>query len=516
MSRISIKAAPRGHRQGIVTGACGQYQVLIVVEPKPWGEKRSRALTWPIGTWAMELRLRELDSVTFACDHEDQVRAISAALRESKRQADREAAEQEEQDKSHSERSAEARLIVETVHESGASEEHVAAMSLDDLIAGLSLRHAVDARALTGDEETLSAGVLAHPLFRPILYRDFASEMVRLLPQVRRGYVERTEQMHTIRGRIESADLPAAAARSWLPITCTYEEFTHVTPLMRVLATALGLVTDRQGLPPGLNASEIVQSAVEDAIRARRALSDIPAWSTRAALATSRRLRLSRMDAVWTRALRSARSLLEFADAPLGGHGHHEVSAAQISWDSAAQWEALCRLLLQRAGTGRVQRGADGPGRLESPWKKLGKPRTVDIVVEDFLGTGAVIFADAKYKLGRSGISPADSYQLYYYADGHGADNAPEGCALLYPSRASTSANLFQRRGDDLPLVVLDLPFPSRSQASVTGLKRWAQETWEALGEGPTTDEVRLAILSRRTVMDAQSRGGEALDRRSR
>ena len=88
-----------------------------------------------------------------------------------------------------------------------------------------------------------------HPddLLEPFLHLQFMVEMLKEYKSIRRGYVAKSETIDTIRGRVWPFSIARTEESGEQQLLCHYDEFEEGTPLMRVLVTALEVVSTEPG-----------------------------------------------------------------------------------------------------------------------------------------------------------------------------------------------------------------------------------------------------------------------------
>ena len=196
------------------------------------------------------------------------------------------------------------------------------------------------------DSDAVSGADRSSPLLRPLLVRRFLDEVGRRMPQVRRGYRTVTEERGVVRGRLAAGSLARLQATGVPRLTCTYDELTESTELLRVLSTAVEAVAEGRGRPslfPGRYAESALRS---DAVVYRRALESVAPLPAREALIVGRRLRLNRLDQPWATALTLALRVLASIEAEPENAGV-ELDAAEISVETEKIWEQILTAALR-------------------------------------------------------------------------------------------------------------------------------------------------------------------------
>jgi hypothetical protein len=304
---------------------------------------------------------------------------------------------------------------------------------------------------------------------------DFVHEMHRLQHRIRKGYVPEEDRLAAIRGRITDRGVLDYEMTGIPLLECRFDEFVEATPLFRVLATALDVVSAgslRSSL--GVETDGLFGSGSEvHPTTMREQLRSIPSLPLPVARATADRLRLTRLQQEWQRPLELARRILR-AESVETGEATREGSMTVWTVDTAKVWEKVLERAFQAAGvTVSTQQG------MNPPWQGLGAERRPDLTVthED-----QTYLLDAKYKLGTPGSSTADQYQMFAYSLIN--EVRPDAVALVYPvpegvalakqhgtsfERETTNLEAAGKRATLPKLLLLQAPFPAPSQAQEEG-----------------------------------------------
>jgi 5-methylcytosine-specific restriction endonuclease McrBC regulatory subunit McrC len=344
--------------------------------------------------------------------------------------------------------------------------------------------------------EAVHGNAASAALLRPLLYLTFIGEVEQQLKHIRRDYEPVTETLGVIRGRIDSRSLAVAIASQVPRVRCNYEDFTHRTPLMRVLASATEVIVWDRFVPARAYSDSGEIARIGDrAIRIRRELEDVDVLERRMALDVGRRLRLNRASARWQTALDLALAILAATEfLPPGAAGRQRT--IEIRLNTNDMWESVLRQALQSAAkTGPIVLHTRVDQHVPAAWIPVGGAPGARAANPDYLVTTKtperLWCLDAKYKIldHRSPPSDDDRYQMYAYTHLSTAPGSPvpfvTHSGLLYPSPADITppvAKVRYDRGGDrvptIPLYVKRLSFPKPSDVrSDTNWRVYLAET---------------------------------------
>lgn len=293
---------------------------------------------------------------------------------------------------------------------------------------------------------------------RPYLLHRFVEDVERLLPQRRSRFVEVSEALTVLRGRVPVAGLLERAARRRIPVQCEFDELTGDEVVWQTIRAAVGLC-----------AQDLNGHALETALLCDTALGDVSVVPLPALLSRAREADSSARHPDVRSALRLGLAILR--------HQHHlaapsdETSAVGVELKVATStlWEKLVARVLSDAGFGVHTSGASRTVAVFS-----GTSKQIDIVVTE--RGSAVLLMDAKYKAvptgGWTGVAMGDAYQLYSYVNRRGCPGL-----LVYPGRDGSRGGLdssrlaLGTRGDqsgDLghPVGIMVVPFPGEGEVS--------------------------------------------------
>lgn len=273
-------------------------------------------------------------------------------------------------------------------------------------------------RYLRYPHQNLSATLVAESGLEFLIHRQFVANVQSLIGHVRPGYSRVSKRTPYLRGRIDMVDALVALQSGQSRVKCTFDEFGPQTPLMRVIVTALDLVSQAQ-VTLGASFNRDIRHT---ASRLRGRLNEIPSLPRPHALQTGRSLipRLSRVDRTWKHSLELAVLVLDIQScSPAPGSAKAPFSFAKkgdrnnfyFYISTAVLWQSV---LYRVFSNGKIRRK-----RKKTPWDnsidKLGYVKTPDILNRHFI-------IDAKYKLDRgvkpdrSRVSAGDQYQIFTYS----------------------------------------------------------------------------------------------------
>jgi hypothetical protein len=459
-----IRVAPKGNRIGLATATYGESSIYIVILPKHWRQGPAVRYRLPdVLSPQLLVTVHEGDRLAFPAG--SPIEALIAALLEA-----------------HSESN-----LFELSYAKSLPEQ----LAPSDVAGALDLFSFLD-EALTPPDNSyfpISALGGASELFARRRFLDSTAPLIRRLHQ---GYVELTDRVSPLRGRIDAGDLAAARLEKRTHVKCHFDELTPAIPVFRVIVTALHV----SSLNPGMVGS-ILDRALggvrAEAIRLSKQLRDLRGYSIEDGVRVAQSIMPSSVKPLWREAFLTATQVLHFAkDTLAAGETHARLDNLLIRTEDV--WEQLLgRAALLRWGKEAVFQSK--PGRLAAglivpaPWKKTDsfiaaglEPRwraSMDSYPDLMVATNGYLWcADAKYKRYEGSNDRGDQYQMFAYS--HLAILAESGqtttrCALLYPAEVGQTLGLqtkFIRQGAEgkpVPLEVFTLPWPSRSDLR-TGL----------------------------------------------
>ena len=461
-SETTFAAAPRRNVSGLAVSTGEGLSAVIIVLPKAWanqGKSAARAVHWSGDEAQLTLALHEGDVCTVQADTE-RVALIESCVRHS-------------------------------IWRAGESPERgpllepavaTAPATSDEADVGL-LGPLLDFAARLGQLQPLSEAVHGNAasaaLLRPLLYLTFLSEVEQQLKHIRRDYEPASETLGVLRGRVDSRSLALALASRVPRVHCHYEDFTHRTPLMRVLTTASEVVTWDRSIPSAYSDSFEISRIGDRAIRIRRELDDVDILERRIAVDVGRRLRLNRASVRWQTALDLALAILAATEyLPPGEAGRQRTIEIRLNTDD--MWQSvLLQALRLAAKTGLVTLHSIDR-HTDAAWIPNGAAPGAKTADPDYLvSTPAperLWCLDAKYKIldEKSPPSDDDRYQMFAYTHLATASSSPtpfvSHAALLYPSAVPSTPPIDRVRYDrggagvpSIPLFVERLPFPKPS-----------------------------------------------------
>lgn len=453
-----FRAAPEGRHSGALVLRHAGRRVVVLVLPKVWrdGPPGHHRVDLPAGAAATVVSVHEGDTLEF--DGEDAFG--EAALRRLGRGDDR-----------------------SPLLRPGVARPHDAARidgGLDDLLRLVS----VSRRGRAAVERPVDAArERPGSLLAPLLYASFLDEVEESLRSVRRGYVERTERLGYVRGRIVASDLGRHLATGEPTLTCTFDEFVAATPLMRVVAGALEVVGGRGESDLGrlLGGGVRVSSRAR---RLRRALAGVEAYPRSQGASIGARLRLSRLDRPWAAALSLTVTILRGNELEQREGARGDGPALHLEVWTEKIWEdALRDGLRTRIGFGGIRAVRDGNAssggvRAPAPFRRVDRvqpfaPYRPDLVVEVLADDGpGLVVVDAKYiqRDADAGADRAHLDQMFAYSHltrTRGLGGAPvTRTVLAYAGPSPAPVGSYRRSPDGLPLEAVALPFPRPADAA--------------------------------------------------
>lgn len=217
-----------------------------------------------------------------------------------------------------------------------------------------------------GDGANLLRLLLAH--------RALVSFIKQNVHRIRRGYLEVTETMPVIRGRITQRGVISAVSGSSLAIECTHDEFSELTPLFRLLMTALDRVA--QSLPASAEAVLFPQQQAEAAASLRAQLLPIPSMPLQEANSLAPRMQLrGRLRAEWQEALELARIVLAPEQSTQFDLSRLRAVGAAVQVVSSTFWE---QAVVEPMLTGALR---PKEGRSSNVWTDCGSEKQPDCVL---------------------------------------------------------------------------------------------------------------------------------------
>ena len=440
MSASSFRASSRGKRIGLIAASAGRTQALIYVAPKTFEGGRTTDVALPswsddalnqVGlTETQRLHVYDEAARTFMDD------LVSRLTEKAEAHRGAGGAKRGSVESLLSQTStpiafrAPPRASDSPCEDSESESEVVELLNLLERTGFLDL----DSDAVDGVDRHA-------PLLRPLLVRRFLDEFGRRMPQVRRGYRTVTERRGVVRGRVAASSLAQLQATGVPRLTCTYDDLTESTDLLRVLSAALEAIAEGRGRSsvfPGRYAEPVLR---RDAVVYRRMFESVDPLPARSALLVGGRLRLSRLDQPWATALRLALRILASIQAEPANAGL-ELDAAEISVETEKIWERIVTAALKGMDprlevlTPRELSVAKSSQPLRAKMWSV-TPEPDNVVVRD----ADMLVFDAKYK--RAGGKPGrdDEYQMFAYSHLIGREAQPTTVlTLVYPTNETAPA----------------------------------------------------------------------------
>lgn len=438
MSTSSFVASSKGKRIGFIAASAGEEQVLIHVAPKAFEGARRRDVS--LTSWSDRAPNRVgLTETQRLHVYDEGARAFMDDL--VGRLTDK---AESQRGRRGLERGSVESLLSQTSTPVAFREPPTAEpddsidQSESDVVALLYLFERTGFLDL--DSDAVDGVDRVSPLLRPLLVRRFLDEVGRRIPQLRRGYRTVTEHRGVVRGRVAASSLAQLRATGVPRVTCTYDELTESTDLLRVLATALEAVADGRGRSsvfPGRYAEPALR---HDAVVCRRRLESVDPLPARSALLVGRRLRLNRLDQPLAVALQLALRILASIQAEPAGGGI-ELDAAEISVETEKIWERIVTDALKSIDpaltvlTPKEQTAANR----DQMWsvRESVRPEPDNLVIRD---SDMLVF-DAKYKAAGTRPGRDDQYQMFAYSHLIGTRSRPtSSLVLVYPTDETAPA----------------------------------------------------------------------------
>ena len=191
-------------------------------------------------------------------------------------------------------------------------------------------------------------------MLKPLLHYRFMKEMLDNYHNIRRSYVPRTAYLGAIKGQIDPFSAARVDESGETLVRCHYDEFEEGTKLMKVLVSALDLVTSGNWLTQyrqqeNVNQQELnLANTQNKAIQLRHFLHSIPSLPRRMARQQASQIRTNRMTAVFTKALEYAKLILEDRSLLYIQDNYQEELAWCWEVDMSDVWEEILFTSLQQ------------------------------------------------------------------------------------------------------------------------------------------------------------------------
>ena len=393
---LSLAASPMGARIGIATSASGSEQALVSVSPKAWRPVGPRQFVTDLDDGHTQLCLFETERL-LARGSAAKTDLLWGLMRGSRRDV-------------NGSPSWDSSMLVPDVPPRANSP--IDALPRRDLAVEtasvLRLFERVD--LLLSAQPDLAGAVARSPLHQPLLYRRFLGEVAQQLDSIRPAYRQVREVRTTVRGRATSSSIAAWQSGATTGIECTYSELTLSTRLLGCICAALEWIADGRGTSSVLPGQYANLRLRHDAVRLRRALTEVSAFSPSQALATGRRLPVGRLDRAWAKSLMLALDILAEYEALASVSRSRPVDALELSVPTDKLWERIVSEALRRAGFDSVL--SQARELTEDPW--ISPPVVVSHTYPDNVARRSddVFIVDAKYKTPLSSSSPSRADQV--------------------------------------------------------------------------------------------------------
>lgn len=333
-------------------------------------------------------------------------------------------------------------------------------------------------------------------LLQEVLRARLLTRLIRdRLRELRRTYATRAERSRVIRGRIQTRTLFRAEVTG--EVDCEFEEFSEVSPLFRVVRTALDLVVSNSIHWGWLATLPVAQEILDGACSTRAHLHHISSMPRAEAAKVASQLRLGRVLRRWEPVRALCASIL--ADSPPGYGQERSGSDGSSAFvvDTAALWQALLDHAIRQMSVSQVE--YERPALVDL-WH--GAPFRGKAVDSSLVYRGERWLVDAKYKEFPEDRVPSmsDQYQMFGYS--HLYDDVVH-VALVYPHAPwATGQGLsgpYPRGGSVRPctLRLASAPFPHmHSPATFEGHWDQAVAGIQIALLGMLETKVRLATAS--------------------
>lgn len=203
--------------------------------------------------------------------------------------------------------------ITERTFNSTQSKNTLSVSNTESIASILSLLQLVQHSQFNTVDET-SFGITKNPMLIPFLHYLFTKEMQTIQRYIRRGYVPQSSKLRSIRGRPDILSVAISQSGGGTELLCHYDEFEESTPLMRVLVTALDIVTGGNWLTRMSTQTSnalTLWNTTEKSLDLRRTLHSIPSMNRHQALTTHKQIRLNRSTQIFSRILTLAKQILQ-------------------------------------------------------------------------------------------------------------------------------------------------------------------------------------------------------------
>lgn len=488
-SSFWCQAAPRGSNVGIVSVTVATGTIAVTVLPKVWSASPSRLhiVPWTAGS-THDITVWETDWIRFDGD-ETALGQLSLAL-------------------SSVTRSGPVNLLQPGVPprddrvtlRSDPESELGGPLSLVKLVD----RCKVDISDFSSSNASGDDEILALPL-----HDRFLGSLHGPLSMARPRYNELTELLSTPRGRFDTTGAAFAQFAGTPSLSCTFDELSYDTPLLRVILAALRHIALNEAHRHAFRETERLR---QQAIHYMKQLSSVAVVDRSQALKLGLRVRPTRFETQWQGPLELATRVLSRSyDRPTASD--EALASIHVNIPTAKLWEQIVGEVLRRidpavaisadnsapegvsvpapwrlmktSSTGAIPIGASSEEDVaskSSPDYVVIKSPTVEAISthaspqEDavsqrfpdymFSWQGLTLLADAKYKRSNRPLTSQDGYQLFTYSHLATLRDTPSHSSLvIVPTSGSVphspSTERFMRaRSKPYSLLKVALPFP--------------------------------------------------------
>ena len=181
-------------------------------------------------------------------------------------------------------------------------------------------------------------------LLTPLTHLQFMTEVLDKYLFIKKGYLSVSEFTKNIRGRIDTNYLAKSEAFSAQKLFCHYDEFGLETPFLRVILTALDMVS--QGHPFSNDSIERTKdihigNTAQRALQIRRFFNEIPSYPLKNAIFISKHFQLNKTKLHLKSLLLYAQTVLQQKYLLLTEQKMQEISTWSWKVDMSKIWEKI-------------------------------------------------------------------------------------------------------------------------------------------------------------------------------
>ena len=186
---------------------------------------------------------------------------------------------------------------------------------------------------------------LHHNLLLPLLHLRFMQEILNKHRMLNKEYILKSEILPTIRGRVSALSLAKSEETEERSVLCHYDELDTGTPIVRVLLTALDIVSRGHALSKNNDDSSQeylhIGNTAKRGVQIRRFFQSIPSYPLHKALHVSLNIRTTQKNAYLQPLLSMARLILQRKQASLKQINTQEHSMWCWEVDMSDVWEFI-------------------------------------------------------------------------------------------------------------------------------------------------------------------------------